>query len=130
MNKIRNFMIGRYGFDKLNLVLIILANVIIIISSIVNLSFGVFLAYAMFAWCIFRTLSKNIYKRQKESRIFYKYYAPIDKFLYAKINEFKQRKTHKFYKCTNCKQRVRVPKGRGKIAITCPKCKNKFIKKA
>ena len=54
--------------------------------------------------------------------------APITK----KVDFFKRKrkdKTHKYYKCPTCKQVVRVPKGRGKIEINCPKCHTKFIKR-
>lgn len=40
----------------------------------------------------------------------------------------KQRKTHRFFKCPECGVTVRVPKGKGKIKITCPKCKNAFVR--
>jgi ribosomal protein L37AE/L43A len=66
---------------------------------------------------IFRTLSRNTYKRYQENR----------KFL-ALQQRIKDR-DHRYFSCPRCKQTVRVPRGKGKIAISCPKCKEKFIKK-
>ena len=117
----RRFMSGRYGTDKLNMfilgagVVICLLNLFIRFAP-VNLIFAV-LSYALMIWAIVRTFSRNTYKRYQENR----------KFLLF-LDRLKDRQ-HKHYHCPKCRQLVRVPKGKGKIAIKCPKCGEKFIRK-
>ena len=115
------FMTGRYGTDKLN-TFILTAGVIACVISMfvksdpVDLALTT-LAYGFMFWAMFRTFSRNTYKRYQENR----------KFLML-MDQLKDR-DHRYFSCPKCRQQVRVPKGKGKIAITCPKCKEKFIKK-
>ena len=120
-NKLRQFMAGRYGTDKLNTCILVLGVIVSIVAAILRnpwltLVFAT-LSYVLMFWAIFRTFSRNTYKRYQENR----------KFLML-LDRIKDRK-HRYYSCPRCRQPVRVPKGKGKIAITCPKCKEKFIKK-
>jgi ribosomal protein L37AE/L43A len=74
-------------------------------------------AYVLMGIALFRTFSRNTYKRYRENR----------KFLML-VGRLKDRE-HRYFECPRCRQPVRVPKGKGKIAISCPKCKEKFVKK-
>ena len=78
----------------------------------------------------YRMFSRNIAKRQAENQKFrqFRYQMAIKKDGAKK--QWEQRKVYRFFKCPGCSQKVRVPKGRGKICITCPKCKTEFIKKS
>ena len=118
---LRRFMAGRYGTDKLNMAILGAGLVLCLISvfiraAAVNLLLTV-ASYALMIWAICRTLSRNTYKRYQENR----------KFLML-VDRVKD-KDHRYFECPRCHQPVRVPKGKGKIAITCPKCREKFIKK-
>ena len=92
--------------------------------------------YFILAWprivnySYFRILSRNVSKRYEENQRYLnaKYRAVVKKNNLKK--RWAQRSTYRFFKCPQCKQTVRVPKGRGKICITCPKCKTEFIKKS
>lgn len=131
MKKIRQwlrwFMSGRYGTDKLNLFLLIMALVLCFVPTVIML-FGVYLpllnlvlalaSYALTGYAIFRCLSRNTYKRYEENR------------KYLRLLERLKDRQHKYFDCPRCRQSVRVPRGKGKIAITCPKCKEKFIRKS
>ena len=115
------FMEGRYGGDKLNITLVWVSLAAYIISLLIPLA-GVKLVllviyYGILGWAIFRFLSRNIYKRYEENR------------KYLRLLERLKDKEHRYFDCPRCRQPVRVPRGKGKIAITCPKCKEKFIKK-
>ena len=118
---LRRFMEGRYGNDKLNsailgsaLVMVILA--LFIRNPLLNLILhGI--SYALMFWSIFRTLSRNTYKRYQENRQFLK-----------SVDRFRDRE-HRYFDCPKCRQMVRVPRGKGKISITCPRCREKFVKK-
>lgn len=117
----QRFMHGRYGGDKLNTTLVWISFGGYIVSLFVPIATGklglILLSYVLLAWAIFRMLSRNTYKRYQENR---KYLQFMDK--------LKDRE-HRYFDCPRCRQPVRVPRGKGKIAITCPKCKEKFIKK-
>jgi ribosomal protein L37AE/L43A len=132
MNAIRNFfrriqagmtrfMTGRYGMDKLNSTLLWTSMITVFLSllmplPLVRLAMTV-LSYGLMAWAVFRTFSHQIYKRRQENLRFQ-----------MMLNRIRDRQ-HKYFQCPRCHQSVRVPKGKGKIAITCPNCKERFIKK-
>lgn len=129
MNKFRNFMAGRYGYDQLNLCIFILScvfNVVYLFSR--NLIF-LLLDYVFLGYFIYRSFSKNIATRQSENYLYLNKTKGIRKRFAVIKNNYKD-STHKYYLCPSCHQMVRVPKGRGKIEINCPKCGNKFIKKS
>ena len=118
---LRSFMAGRYGTDRLNMVILCSGLGASILSVLVpvppfNLVFWA-LSYALMIWAIFRSLSRNTYKRYQENR----------KFLQI-FDRLKDRQ-HRYFDCPKCRQMVRVPRGKGKISITCPRCKEKFVKK-
>ena len=118
----QRFMQGRYGTDKLSLALLYTGFAFCILSFIfswffiLNILFTL-LSYVCMVIAIFRCLSRNTYKRYQENRKFLMFFQ-----------RFKDRE-HRYYDCPRCRQQVRVPRGKGKISITCPKCREKFIKK-
>lgn len=117
----RRFMVGRYGTDKLNMAILVAGLVASILNGfirfpLINWTLAL-LSYILMGWAVFRTFSRNTYKRYQENR---KYLLFLQK--------IKDRE-HRYYDCPRCRQQVRVPRGKGKIAITCPKCKEKFIRK-
>jgi len=118
---VRRFMMGRYGTDKLNMAILGAGVIACLISVFIRLPLMnlilTALSYGLMIWAIFRTLSRNTYKRYQENR---RYLMLIDR--------IKDRE-HRYFDCPKCRQPVRVPRVKGKIAITCPKCREKFIKK-
>ena len=118
---IRHFMMGRYGTDKLNMVILGSGLIASLVSMFIHFApvnlLLTAVSYALMGWAIFRTLSRNTYKRYQENR----------KYLML-LQRLKDRE-HRYFDCPRCRQQVRVPRGKGKIAISCPKCKEKFIKK-
>lgn len=118
---LRGFMAGRYGTDKLNMVILCVGLAASLLSVFVrfppvNLLLFV-LSYGLMIWAIFRSLSRNTYKRYQENR----------KFLQI-TGRLKDRQ-NRYFDCPKCRQLVRVPRGKGKISITCPRCHEKFIRK-
>ncbi len=118
---LRGFMAGRYGTDRLNMVILCSGLVASLLSvwikaAPLNVIFWA-LSYGLMIWAIFRSLSRNTYKRYQENR----------KFLQI-FDRLKDRQ-HRYFDCPKCRQMVRVPRGKGKIAITCPRCREKFVKK-
>ena len=128
--KIRQFMIGRYGNDGLNQFLNIASLVLVIAYLITRMQLLFFLGVAMLILCYCRMFSRNISKRTEEN---YKYYAIRDrianKFRSLK-DQWDNRKLYHYYRCPQCRQKLRVPRGRGRIQISCPRCGTQFIKKS
>lgn len=129
MNGFRNFMSGRYGTDQLTLSLLILGMALTFLANAFDWHAVTIFTYVIFFACIYRTMSKNISARQTENIKFLKLYNPAKAWLIGKYNIVKSLKYYKFFKCPYCKQEIRAPRGRGKISVTCQKCKNKFIQK-
>ena len=128
MNWLRRFMMGRYGNDQLNVALMIFSLLILILGQVLRFSPLVWVAVILLVLCYARMFSRNTSRRYGENMKFIKFWNPIRNWFLG-IRARGKDKTHRYYKCPKCKLRVRVPKGKGKIKITCPSCKTSFIKK-
>ena len=104
----------------------------IYVRKIWSRSVGIFYiaGIVLLVYTYYRMFSKNISKMyaQNQKYLNAKYRAVVKKDAWKK--QWQQRKIYRFYRCPGCKQKVRVPKGKGKICITCPKCRMEFIKKS
>ena len=129
MRWLQNFMRGRYGVDQLSIFLLVIYIVVTLLTGFFQLPLLSYAPLAILIWCWFRILSRNTYKRSKENTTFLRMVFPITSRYRSLKKRFRDRKTHKYYRCPNCKQELRVPKGKGEITITCPKCKTKFDKR-
>ena len=118
---LRSFMAGRYGTDRLNMAILcagLACSLLSVISPFASLNMILFLlSYGLMILAIFRSLSRNTYKRYRENRKFLQ--------IFGRLKD----REHRYFDCPKCRQSVRVPRGKGKIAITCPRCKEKFIRK-
>lgn len=131
--KFIRFMQGRYGMygqDSLNRFLLGATLGAMVISLFTRWDFLYWIALLGLVYSYFRIFSKNYTKRYAENQAFLKHTTGIRNFFNAQKNMMSQRKTHHIYKCPSCKQKVRVPKGKGKIAVRCPKCGCEFVKKS
>jgi len=128
-NFLRNFMLGRYGPDHLAIALIVLSFIISLLYGIFGITALLYISYIIFGIVIFRMLSRNINRRRAENDKFIRYWWPIRTKIKRRAGSIKQRRTHKFFKCPSCKNTLRVPKGKGKLQVTCPKCGTRFMKK-
>ena len=120
---LRRFMAGRYGSDRLNQCLLGAAFVLILICAIGGrqvqwMSMLSLLAYVPLIWSMFRMYSRNIEARRRENAAFLRFFSRLTD------------KQYRYFRCPQCGQQLRVPRGRGKISIACPKCHNQFIKKS
>ena len=122
-------MMGRYGPDHLNIALIILALVLSLLQGVLHFIPLLYVSYILLALALFRMLSRNITRRRAENDKFIRYWWPIRTKMSRTATKIKSRKTHRFIKCPGCGNTLRVPRGKGKIQITCPKCGERFIKK-
>ena len=136
-DRFRNFMRGRYGVDQLSNGLVFLFFILILIGILTRNTIFTWIALIPMILSYYRMFSKNFSKRYNENRIYTNLMSPVydllDKikgFFNRKIKRFKTRKEYKYFKCPNCKQELRVPRGRGEITVTCPKCQQSFDRKS
>ena len=147
-DKFNKFMQGRYGVDDLSrftmgvaLVLIILAMFANIFSRTVGSTLDI-LGVAAIVYAYIRIFSRNIQQRYAENQKFLQMTSKF-RFRFNKEKDLMKqrkklspvridlsRKTHHIYSCPGCGQKIRIPKGKGKIEIECPKCHTKFVKRS
>lgn len=143
-DKFNNFMYGRYGNDDLNRVIMWAAVICAVLSMFIFPQVLTFLTYVLLFSGIYRCMSRKHEDRYRENDAFLRFKDKI-------MSKFGGKKTYstggqrnysggawqtptkdhtkKIFKCPNCKQKVRVPKGKGTIMITCPKCRTEFKKR-
>lgn len=126
--KLYAFMYGRYGVDTLNIVLMGCCLTAFLLNIFITGVALRFVGYGIWLLVIFRMFSKQAYKRNQENKKFMQIISPLTrrKKLYQTR---KQDPTHKYYRCSSCQQIVRLPKGRGKVVVKCPKCQHQFEKR-
>ena len=130
--KIGRFMAGRYGNDKLNKFII----AVFLGCAVLNLFVrNAYVSTVLNSWeCLLillvyiRMFSRNISKRYAENQKYLALENRLRRFWGQKRYLIQQRKEYHIYKCPGCKQKIRIPRGKGKISIRCPKCGEEFIK--
>ncbi|MGN0204175.1 MAG: hypothetical protein ACI4BB_06510 [Coprococcus sp.] len=128
--RIQRFMMGRYGNDQLNQFIFVIAIISMVIELITHWSLFYILALALLIYGYVRAFSKDINKRYEQNmRFLEKKDAIFNRFRKEKYYA-SQRKDYHIYTCPQCRQKIRIPRGKGKISITCPKCRTSFIKKS
>ncbi len=154
-NRFQNFMEGRYGNDQLNRFLAIVALICVVVNIFLFRRTWIlwFIAVILLVILYFRTFSRNTTQRAIEND---RYLSITSRFrrggrrqngydsygsygsgsTYSRQEKAERKRAqrqdkryYKYFNCPNCNQKVRVPKGRGKIEITCPKCRTSFIRK-
>lgn len=132
-DRIARFMYGRYGMDPLGRFLLIAALVLLVISmflgSVANLIFWV-LGLAALVWCYARALSRKFDKRRAENNKYLRVKAAVMQWFSSVKTRWTQRKEYRFFRCPSCHALLRVPKGKGRIQLTCRKCGNRFERKS
>lgn len=124
---IRNFMQGRHGNDGLNIALMVVYLVLAITAQIARLPVLSYIAAIFVVLAFFRMLSRDNTRRYRENAWFMGIFNKVKKTFQNTSDRYKD-KTHCYFRCPKCKRQMRVPKGRGKISITCPSCRHEFIK--
>lgn len=127
--KMERFMRGRYGHDSLNAALCVLALLLIFVTAFVQIRWLSLTAFLPLGWAMFRMYSKNLEKRRAENAKWLKLTAPFRKARALNQDKWADRKTHRYFACPKCHETMRVPKGKGKIEITCRRCGEKFQRK-
>lgn len=120
--KLARLFVGRTGVDALGRTFTWIALILMILTMITHSNIIYLLAMGCLVYSFWRMFSKNYQKRYLENQKFLQIFYKIRNF-------FVEKKTYAIFKCPNCKQKLRAPRGRGKILVTCSKCHNEFIKK-
>lgn len=154
-NRFQDFMYGRYGNDQLNQFLSLVSLILIVVNLFIKIPFLFLAAVILLVWMYIRMFSRNTSRRYAENERFLDftsrfrrgggsgryngygqnaYYGQSNAYDRRQTADFRraqreQKKVYKFFLCPHCDQKVRVPKGKGKIEITCPKCRTSFIKR-
>ena len=123
MARFSRWMYGRYGSDALGRFLLIVAVVLAVLSYLPYLRVLSLLALAVLVWSNFRCFSKNIPRRRAELETFWRLKGKWNTVLSLRKRMWRERKTHRYVKCKHCRAVLRVPRGRGKVQVGCPRCK-------
>ena len=128
--KLIRFMYGRNGVDSLGKFVLAISIIVMLLAGWTDSLILSYLSWIGIIYLYFRMFSRNIYKRSSENQWYLNKTYKVRTFFYRQKNLLLQRKTHHIYKCPTCRQKIRVPRGKGRIEIRCPKCNTRFIKKS
>ena len=126
--KLQKFMIGRYGVDAFGKFLLGAVVVLWAINLFANSKILYSWALLLMVYAYFRMFSRNTTKRYQENLKFLQIKNKVLTRFKSEKSQLKQRKTHHIYRCPTCRQKIRIPRGKGRICITSPKCKTEFTK--
>lgn len=127
--KMQQWMQGRYGNDELNVTLCYFGLVFLILSLFSPTRFLGILAIALMLWTCIRCFSKDIIARRIERDAYLRFADSIQSWTRLQADKWRDRKSYRYFRCEECKMVLRVPKGKGKIRVTCPHCHHESSKK-
>lgn len=125
---IQRFMYGRNGQDHLGLFLIFVYFFLYFLALITQVEFIATIGSVVLFYELFRFLSHNLPRRRQENAKFLQSIAPVSRW-WKLQSTIRRDKDHRYFKCPNCGQQLRVPRGKGKLNITCRSCGVSFEKK-
>lgn len=135
--RFRNFMRGRYGTDEFSRFLSYFALAMLVASLIIKAAGAAsagsalwWMALAVIVVSYLRMFSRNVERRSAENVKFLALRDRVKGFFRRETSHAKQLRTHRFFRCPGCSQRVRVPRGKGRIRIVCPKCGTAFVRRS
>jgi len=127
---LQKFMAGRRGADELSMALLLAGVVLSMLSTIFRLPVLYWLSLAVYIFALYRMLSRNLEKRYAENEAFLKLWHGKSSAVKQSVNRMKNMKKYKYFKCPECKSRIRLPRGVGEVTVTCGKCHHAFKQKA
>ena len=128
MGFLQRFLYGRYGGDKLGRALLVTYLAMYLVGLLARWDILCFLSIIPAGWCLFRMLSRNISARRRENDKYLALTAPLRSRLHRR-RRIRADKAHRYFKCPNCGQQLRVPKVSGTLKITCRACGTVFEEK-
>lgn len=127
---LQRFMSGRHGADQLSLALLIAGIVLTLLQNLTGFVLFYFLGLAAYIWGIFRMLSRNEYKRSSENMRWVKFWTELRTNVKQFFVRLKNMRKYRYFKCPECKARLRLPRKVGEVTVTCGKCHHQFKQKA
>lgn len=124
--KMMEWLQGRQGPDDLAVFSMNLAIVVVVVNLFARVSWLGWVALVLIVYSMFRIQSKNLGARARENEAFLKALGPARPWVQNPRAAWAELRAYKHVKCASCKQRLRVPRGKGKLRVTCPRCKTKF----
>lgn len=128
--KMMRFMQGRYGVDQLSQFLSWAALLLILVDLFVRTNVLYILGIVIMVYAYFRMFSKNYHKRQEENGWYLKHTYKLRMYFLKQKDYARLRKNYHIYTCSKCRQKIKIPKGKGMIMVTCPKCRNQFKRRS
>ncbi|HHU50000.1 MAG: hypothetical protein ACOYEH_01565 [Caldicoprobacterales bacterium] len=125
-DRLIRFMYGRYGTDQLNIALFVIYFLLLLINLFTRNLILPILMWAVLIWTLFRSLSRNIYARQRENMFFLKLWRPVKSGITLNLRRLREIRTHRFRRCIRCKTVLRLPRRTGKHKVRCPRCQHRF----
>lgn len=123
-------MQGRYGGDKLSLTLLIAGIVFSMLTSFTQIGIFYYIGLAVYLNALFRMFSRNTAKRAAENQKFLAFFGKLNREIRQFFVRLKNSKKYKYFRCPQCRARLRLPRKVGEVTVTCSKCKNQFRQKA
>jgi hypothetical protein len=124
------FMAGRRGADELSMAMLIGGALLSLLGTVLHTPVLSLLSMAIYIFTLFRMFSRNIEKRYAENAAFLKLWSGMISGIRQFFNRLKNMKKYKYFKCPECKSRLRLPRGVGEVTVTCGKCHHAFKQKA
>ena len=126
---IQRIFIGRNGIDQLAVTVLIIAGICALLASITKHVAFAFVYLVLFVYVVWRSISTNIGKRRQENQAFLSLGGRIPAALRLRLRMIKELPTHRYLKCPQCRSHLRLPRGKGRVAVRCTKCGHSFIRK-
>ena len=127
---LRRVMAGRRGSDQLSMALLIAGIVFMLLSNLTRFVLFYFLGMAAYIYGIFRMFSRNIAKRDAENQKWLNFRNNYKTNIRQFFARLKNARKYKYFRCPQCKSRLRLPRKVGEVTVTCSKCQNQFRQKA
>ena len=124
------FMRGRYGYDQLGRTTMWVSLILFVVYVFTGIKLILVVALASLILTDFRLFSRNIVRRAGENSWFLKKTSFLTTRVHRFSGDMKERREYHIYRCPNCHQKIRIPKGKGSISIKCPRCHIEFMKKS
>ncbi|MBO7674417.1 MAG: zinc ribbon domain-containing protein [Atopobiaceae bacterium] len=128
--KLAEWLRGRNGTDELSTCALVLAVVLVGLNILLRSFVVSVIALVLMAYAWWRMSSKNLEARENENGVFVESLGPLRPWIRNPAKAMAEARAYKHIKCPECGQRVRVPRGKGKVRITCPKCRHTYEARA
>lgn len=128
--RLEEFMQGRYGTDEFSRFIMVVTLVLLVLNMLTRIPLLYLIALLLLVYCYFRMFSRNISKRSSENYAYLQKTEKVRSWFAHLKRRIAESKDYHIYKCPSCGQKIRIPRGKGKICITCPKCRKEFEKRS